>query len=367
MDEGSRIRHSNAGEISHMFFSDASPSLFSLFATHPPLMERIRQLEPDFDGRLPEVRPLMETAEMQEPSAMLASAGAAASYAVAGLSSGEPLPRSAAPQVGRPQMEHLHQASRVVAGMPFALSDATREPFSARAVIYVLLLCRTNKETSARQWETLKSQADAPLYQETQQLAAAVDDLRPEARLPLVNLTMPALKRLSPQQYAQFRSVVVALMVANGSLALWQYCVRVVLFAALDVFFKLKKSPPVRYRSIDAVAGPATVVLSSLAYLVQGGQQDVERAFRAGAVGLLGGAAILLPQEYCTLKGFDAALDRLAQASPQVKQLLLSAAVACIAADGKTTLEENELLRAVAAALACPVPIGHGITTENGL
>jgi tellurite resistance protein len=76
---------------------------------------------------------------------------------------------------------------------------------------------------------------------------------------------------------------------------------------------------------------------------------------------LLGEAAILLPHEHCTMRAFDAALGRLAQASPQVKRALISAAVDCAAADGKTTLEESELLRAIAAALACPAPIGYGI------
>ena len=52
--EGSRIRDAHAEEISHMFFGDAfAGSFFNLFATHPPLDERIRALEPDFDGRFP--------------------------------------------------------------------------------------------------------------------------------------------------------------------------------------------------------------------------------------------------------------------------------------------------------------------------
>jgi Zn-dependent protease with chaperone function len=361
--QGSQIQDRHAAEIGHMFFSDASGSLFGWFATHPPLAERIRRLEPDFDGRLPRVRPLMATAAAPEPRAMSAQASAfspadaVASPVVPGLAAGERVAR----HIGRPQHEHLRQASRVVAGMPLALSDATREPFAARAVIYVLLLSRTSDKTRARQWQGLQSQVEPPLYQQARRLAAEVDALRPETRLPLVNLTMPALKRLSPAQYAQFRRTVEALLVASGRMDLWQYCLRTVLFASLDVFFKLKKPPTVRYRSIDAVGGPATVVLSSLAYARQSGPKEVTSAFAAGAVELLGAAAILLPHEDCTMKAFDAALGRLAQASPQVKRAVISAAVDCVAADGKTTLEESELLRVIAAALSCPAPIGYGV------
>ena len=35
---------------------------------------------------------------------------------------------------------------------------------------------------------------------------------------------------------------------------------------------------------------------------------------------------------------------------------MITAAAACIATDGKVTLEESELLRAMSAALACPAP-----------
>jgi hypothetical protein len=56
------------------------------------------------------------------------------------------------------------------------------------------------------------------------------------------------------------------------------------------------------------------------------------------------------------LADFDAALSDLAQGSPTVKRDVIAAVTACIAADGRVTLEESELLRAVAAVLGCPVP-----------
>src|SRR5262245_58515764 len=58
--EGSRIHNPQAAEVGHMFFANAfaGEGLAGLLATHPPLVERIRRLDPQFDGQFPEVRPV---------------------------------------------------------------------------------------------------------------------------------------------------------------------------------------------------------------------------------------------------------------------------------------------------------------------
>ena len=55
---GSTIREPRAEEASHMFFGNAGGAgqLFGLLATHPPLVERIRRLDPSFDGDFSKVR-----------------------------------------------------------------------------------------------------------------------------------------------------------------------------------------------------------------------------------------------------------------------------------------------------------------------
>ncbi len=73
----------------------------------------------------------------------------------------------------------------------------------------------------------------------------------------------------------------------------------------------------------------------------------------------------LLPREACALRAFDQAMGELAQASPQIKKRILAAAAACVAADGKVTVKEGELLRVVAALLGCPMPPLTGTAAES--
>ena len=49
--DGSRIGNAHAEEARHLFFAEAAGGLAGLFATHPPLIERIQALEPGFDPR----------------------------------------------------------------------------------------------------------------------------------------------------------------------------------------------------------------------------------------------------------------------------------------------------------------------------
>ena len=57
--EGSHVQNPHAEEASHMFFGNAVGGLgqfFGLLATHPPLIERIRRLDPSFSGDFSEIR-----------------------------------------------------------------------------------------------------------------------------------------------------------------------------------------------------------------------------------------------------------------------------------------------------------------------
>jgi hypothetical protein len=228
-------------------------------------------------------------------------------------------------------------------------------------VVYALLLSRDDLAARTQQLALLQRAIEPALYRETLQLAAVAQELAAASRLPVVDLAVPALKRASPQQYAEFRRNVEALVTADGKVDLFEYCLRTVLFSYLDVHFGMKKPPAVRYRTVAAVAQPAAAVLSTLAYVGQNEPDAIGQAFQAGAQ-TLPVPITILPQDQCTLKAFDAALAELACVAPAVKRDLLTAVAATIAADGQVTLEEGELLRVIAAVMACPVPpMGAGV------
>jgi hypothetical protein len=62
------------------------------------------------------------------------------------------------------------------------------------------------------------------------------------------------------------------------------------------------------------------------------------------------------PAASLTLDALDRSLARLDLAAPDVKRQVLEAAVACITADRQVTATEAEVLRAVSAAMSCPMP-----------
>lgn len=363
LDTGSRIRDMHAHEISHMFFGDAfAGSFFNLFATHPPLVDRIKALEPDFDGSFGKVEPVALTGDADRRTAapVVASGLAGRGPVMAAMVDELPARQSAcdagtiARRIGTPDAAALQGAAQVLGDLPPLLAGAAREPFDSQAVIFAMLLAR-DEATRMKQLQVLQSQIDPALYRRMQQLAGAVAALTPDTKLPLVDLSVPALKRLSPQQYARFHQIVNAMVSADGQVDLFEYCLRTMLFSYLDVYFRLKKPPAVRYRTVDSVARPLAVVLSALAYVGQQQPEEIEKAFQAGVKNLPGRFALLqLPE--CKLDQFDAALSELQQTSPNVKRDIIGAVTACIACDGKVTLQESSLLRAIAAALGCPMP-----------
>jgi hypothetical protein len=280
-------------------------------------------------------------------------------------------PRAAVASVGRPTAAHVGYAAALLDGLSSNLSEAAREPFSARAVVYALLL-DPDEAVSMGQLRQLETHAATGTAVEVLRLLPAVRSIDEAERLPLVELTFPALRRLSEGQYREFRQNVNALVKADRRVSLFEFALLRMLLRHLDRAFFGAGPIRVRYRTLDSVFEQALLLVSSLARLGQGDEAGATRAFVAGMARLQGDhpgerRVSLLPAEKCSVAAVDRALERLAQAVPEVKRRVLDASAATIVTDGVVTTPEAELLRAIADSLDCPMPPLLAPATTPGL
>ncbi len=360
--EASRIRDAHADEVSHLFFGDAfAGSLFNLFATHPPLAQRVQRIDPAFDGTFPETQPLVETVETHaaRPGISRLQRPAEAAFPAAELAgtAGRLAASGAAmvSRIGQVAPEQLTRAAALIEQTPQRLAQAALEPFGARAVVYAVLLNRED-DMRTKQLAVLQAQVEDPCYREMLALIPLVGQLSEEARLPLVDRTFPALKQLSPGQYAAFREIVEVLVKADGKISLLEYTIQAMLLGTLDVHFGLTKPPRIRHYALRGVMEPVVAVLSTLAHAGHANDDEARRAL-AVAMKEIGREASLLAKNECTLASFHAALLELAKAAPKVKRPVVAACAACVAVDGTVTVREAELLRAITSTLGCPMPL----------
>ncbi|MBN1102705.1 MAG: M48 family metallopeptidase [Deltaproteobacteria bacterium] len=356
LKDGSLIRNARAEEASHLFFGNGlRRSFLRMLSTHPPIEERIRRIEPSFKGL---------------PGSPGPVGGDAEALAAAGFFSGE---RSGIPPerlvatVGKPQPEHLAYAENLLADLPPLVTEAAREPFGARALIYSLLLNREKGDRKA-QMVTLKEQADPAVMRQVLMLMPLMDQVGGGYRLPVVDMAMPALRTLSAGQYTRFRDNVKRLVEADRRINLFEYTLQRVVFRHLDRVFHKTSAPRIKYRAFDQIRMECTELLSLLAWQGTKDGAAAEEAFRKGWEILEPGGARrgMLPREKCSLKALNVAIQRLSEASFPIRRQLLQACELCISADARITLEEAELLRAVADTLDCPIPpLFPGVLAEK--
>jgi hypothetical protein len=98
-------------------------------------------------------------------------------------------------------------------------------------------------------------------------------------------------------------------------------------------------------------------VLGTLAHISSAQPADVAKAYAMGLQALgWPGMDASPPPRALDLQALDRALNELDAASPALKWQILNACAASVGADGRVTLEEGELLSAIADALGWPVP-----------
>jgi Zn-dependent protease with chaperone function len=363
---GSTLHTERAAEASHMFFGNAvGKSFLGAFATHPPLAQRIRAIDPSWDGQFQRVQipASTKTAEpAQRPSAtrlppIIPLPQRMAAAMAAGFAPESVRAQSILPSLGNPTPLHLRYAEELRQAFPESVQTAAREPAGATALIYALLLS-DDPALRERQLAHLATEQGDPVREQTTVLYSAAAHVATRARLPLADLALPALRQLNRDEFARFNQTLEWLVASDQQVDLFEYVLQRVVRRHLEPHFRSARRPVVQYYSLRPLAPDCGVLLSALAHVGSTNTEEIQRAFAQGLPYLraAGETIWLLPREQCGLAQIDQALNRLALATPQIKKNLLAACIQVSGADGVLQEREAELLRVIADSLDCPLP-----------
>ena len=357
---GSDLHHPHAETVAHLLMGP--PHLAAargLLATHPPLADRIRRIY----GRSMSV---LEAAEapltLQPDSEHTPSRDAAAAKRHESGSGISPLEafRGIAPT--------LTDSIGMAVPQPQARSYAT----SLRDAVHRLGLAPTLTDTGHAQVlvlamlvdeggavdEATRSAVAAVLGTQAadrlQPLHAALQTLPPGTRLPLLDLAMPALRKLPLGEGERLISLARGLIAADGRMTLPEF----LLLTTLERRLGAQAAQPVRprYPSVGAVPQDAARILSLVAHLRT--SCPPIQAFAAGKALLPGVDLTLQPASTLTAAALSGSLDRLNRMMPLAKPAFIKACTAAALEEGSESLDWRALsaLRTVCAALDAPLP-----------
>jgi Zn-dependent protease with chaperone function len=367
----SKLTAVDSEEIAHMLFARSSRAFSGLFATHPPLPARIRALDPSFrEGDFPKPRQAPDRAALGAADASATSAAAPVS-ALAATGTASAAGRQAAnvdPDRGADTlMDHAGEVGSTEGGcalrtaLPAILYDAAHERDDSLLLVLALALA-ADEPARTRQLTMLDNRLGAQRTERCAALRETLDAMDPALRLPLLELTVPALRQRPVEQIGFMFDMVTRISDAADTNRLDDYVLLKALAAYLPTFKVPEKRRSPSLSTTEAVA-------RTLAAVAAFGHDDIAAARAAFAAGLTAGSSMdvatttakseqYLPdlQAARDLSLLDDALDQLADAAPKQRRAALVAILATIRHDHRVEIPEVELFRAIAATLDCPLP-----------
>jgi Zn-dependent protease with chaperone function len=363
---GERHRFADAGmeQVTHMLFAHGARSLF---ATHPPMLERLQALDPSINAdRLESLKRQAHKAWQAEPAREATPASSATGTAGAELAlqlnAGGAMPATIAvpaaaaviaATAGDPAPRHLSQAKAVRRALPPGLRASAEDPEAAQAILLSIVIF-ADHAVRDRRLEFVASQLGTAMAARVQQTAPVTASLAPMLRLPAVLQLVPALRALPSADRLLFIETLRKLMRLDGGLSVFEYALEKLAMRALVA--QEHPAPPHGNLTLGDCEAELGVVFAVLARCGSRDDAQARQCYEAGIAPLLprhrpGYGAI---DDWVPV--FDPSLDRLCRLRIAGKQLLIEGLVRTIAHDGMLAPPEAELLRAICVVLECPLP-----------
>lgn len=351
VEAGSLLRSPKAENVSHMLFGEGF-RFSSLYATHPPLIERIQALEPHFTSS--SLEQLQREWHSRPPVGLeeddlLGLADARGPSPQRHLNAHE-----YAAAVGNPTTASHNAGVRIRRAIPQHLADRAHRPATAVPLIYGLIFDR--KENVRRsQYDIVARHHGKQVADVAWQCGAELVGLDPSLRLPLASIAFPALRHLPETETRLMTSVIGQLSRADKHLSIFEYCLGTLIFVELNEALTSASPWKSKRQSLASAQNAVACLIAVLACAGHSDPQLAANAFQAGMSVVYPGARVpFIPiQDAWALEPVWPVIDGL---EGNDEFALVAAVVTTVTADKVVTVEEAELLRTVCGVLHCPVP-----------
>lgn len=348
----SQIQHRNAEQLSHFFLSAVRPNLLAgWFATHPSLSERLRRIY----GR--EVDMLDAPAIAMRDVSVSQTALADIPYTATAFVDAAENAELASDEIAAVATQAYGGSTLAKIRLSAEIDQAVHDPYIAPLLVYALLLDPAQQQSPQRQCllEHLPQQVA-----QVEQLAAAIARLPANARLPLLDLVIPALRQLPLADRAAMLAQFERMIASDHRVSLNEFVLQTVLVRRLAA--QANRAVAVKYSAVSELKQECLVLFSLVAHVAAPLlQQPAPLLFIRAAdfsPHLFLSENDLLVVASLNYGRIKTALDKANQLAPLANPALIKSLLAIA---GEQTplplpLPLADLLRAMCAAIEAPMP-----------
>jgi Zn-dependent protease with chaperone function len=408
----SKLEHHSAHELGHLFFSNANalekaksifyPAHWMVFATHPPLTERIKRIQPKWAGRfikqdinLDDLNtyaspdPAYPSYDDIQAKGVLAGTSSLAggenivsetyvasvpqnikqeSYHYVEFETSENANHTADMFSNNDINEYTDKSDNINGVGNLQLFDELKllahQPYEASLMIFSLLISDDLNVKKSQIDEICKASPKIAV-----QGIKIVESIKSKLRLlssrqvlDLIELALPSLKLMSLKQFQSHKILFSKLIQADGKVHIFEWLLFQLIKQNLDRHFGLSRPLRPKYKNMQSLSALFEMVLSRVVHYgfedkleANIDEQDKRLAFiRAcdvsGAKGLK-----FLKLEDCDGKVFSQAVHHLSLAYPLLKPRIIKSLLTAIHFDEEITDQERYVITAIAAVMDCPL------------
>lgn len=345
--QGTLLRTKHAQDISHLCFC---PSIMSIFATHPPIEERIKALS---EGSLP--ASFEDKQKTIQPEAPKNTGINPQTFGMGAILAGGIL-RTSKKQVeksiGNPSQQNIDLAQHLLSLIPNSIKEIAHQPENVEMLYYALLLPKDDEKTSYR--IILKDRLNQEKIDQVSAISQQLEQLPPTTILPLLDLSLLSFK-MNPLEKRRSIFQTLQKIVSLDKSQLFQFTLLAMIGKVVEV-----KPIALNKHQFDNFTAVLPELSTLIAFVIKSGHREAnenENIYNKIMLKYFPYNKIPLPP----VTNFDPVvfqkiLEKLNLLSPSCKEKLIQSCLECIEEDNVILIDEAEIVRAIASCLDCPIP-----------